>query len=1307
MRVLHAGTRGRGCGMQTTGDSRGCGRVMRAACMLAAVALAVSAAWAAVLFASAVPGVVATLATYRVPNAVPGSLGYLLPALLVLALAFATAASLCRGVFGASRGTLTRRRLTGILALTALAALGFTAGWVASAMAGTWPADGLLLGLSLLFTALGGSLPICSVLALSALALAVVARALAPRVGLPAAVPSSAPTRSKVPLAVAACLAAVLLAVGAIAGGVVPGVHLPAFPSQTSGGGAGNGDAPTPTKAASQASGDGSRNEREDPSFLVLDGGYTADPISDAKSARESLAPLAAALGVTDVDSELADVRETGLGNTSTYRFSQSYQGIPVYGRSISVLASAGRARGLTGNTRDVSSVDTKPSVSQDDARAAAADTADGSATLTSEGLVIYSLGDDDPVLAYRFCADDGADAELIFVDAHAGKVVAQVPVSYSEQIEGRTNSGKKVSLNADRVDGTEPAEYRFVDEDAGISMYDAARKVVAVVPAAGRDEDGHTYDLRIEYDKDGNVSAFHFLGSSGADLIDVGNGDGTYALYAHEGDDEPVVTRAWIDRVRVESSGAELDPYTAPERDYRSSKAGKATATLYQAITQTHGFYQSVLGRDGFDGEGGKVIGVVNAKLDDSGSKNANAYNMGPHITRIIYGYGMGITLDVVAHELGHSLEGSLAGMVYTGETGAIMEGVSDVWGELVEDYANDGEMDGDCNWKVGSERNLAKPSKSKNPDTYRGKYWVDPYGKKSGEQDHGGVHTNASVISHALYLMVAGKDLPGDDLSTDQLARLLYIVLSMAPENCTMAQFRAVMERSALVLTDLSVNQVWRVGAAFDAVGIEAPDPTVAVARKARLEVYDVNGRLYGDYGVSAFALPTAASASDDASADVKAGERGTSELSFSRDGLYTLQVSDKAAGSSKTAGTRLLVVDGGLPAVSLSTDFGSALGAEELSRAEERDPTPRSAALVLDVSGSMVGDKADQLKAAAERFAKTVDTGGVDVGLVTYADDAEATAKLGSDEAALKRGIATGLDRIADDGNTDIEAGLSAAARMLAGNPGRKTIVLMSDGAANRGATGNALVAYAERLRSEGYRIFTVGFQLNGAAESLMSAMASDGRHYVADEGDTLQGFFRDIAEELSGMRYMLVRAACPVDVRVTSGGQTLSSAEADRNLSTSFGTLSLEEDPDNSDNGTVKTLRLKEGAAYDIRIIGTGAGTMDYTVGFANGLGDYTDYRSFDGIKVAAGTRVRSTAQVADETRVAIDEDGDGVFERALSATANGSGESVDSRLPVLATFGGTGALTVCAAALAVRRRLRRRTRAAAQGGSPIS
>ena len=99
-------------------------------------------------------------------------------------------------------------------------------------------------------------------------------------------------------------------------------------------------------------------------------------------------------------------------------------------------------------------------------------------------------------------------------------------------------------------------------------------------------------------------------------------------------------------------------------------------------------------------------------------------------------------------------------------------------------------------------------------------------------------------------------------------------------------------------------------------------------------------------------------------------------------------------------------------------------------------------------------------------------------------------------------------------------------------------KKIIVLMSDGEPNNGLQGDDLIEYADSIKKEGIRIYTIGFfdslSDKSSAQYLMEHIASDGCHYEASGADQLVFFFEDMADQINGQKYIYVRIACPVDV-----------------------------------------------------------------------------------------------------------------------------------------------------------------------------
>lgn len=338
-------------------------------------------------------------------------------------------------------------------------------------------------------------------------------------------------------------------------------------------------------------------------------------------------------------------------------------------------------------------------------------------------------------------------------------------------------------------------------------------------------------------------------------------------------------------------------------------------------------------------------------------------------------------------------------------------------------------------------------------------------------------------------------------------------------------------------------------------------------------------------------------------------------------------------------------------------------------------------RDIVLTLDISASMDGIPLDETKKAAAKFVDSILNKNSNIGLVSYSDEATSLSGICSNDVFLKNTITS----LSSAENTNIEDGLLRAYSMLQlGQSKKKLIVLMSDGLPTLGKNGEELIKYAQKIKDQGVLIYTLGFFQNteeykAEGQYLMEKIASEGCHYEVSSSEDLVFFFEDVAGQIGGQKYIYVKVACPVDVSVTYKGETLSSAENNQNLRTSFGTLSFRENEGKENNeeessgysntylkeadSKVKILRLKEGTDYNIKINGTGDGEMDYTIGFVNDEGEYNDLRRFEDIDINKDTVIDTVANTSKKTLLNIDEDGDGKYDLKLQAGVNGYGEEV--------------------------------------------
>ena len=151
--------------------------------------------------------------------------------------------------------------------------------------------------------------------------------------------------------------------------------------------------------------------------------------------------------------------------------------------------------------------------------------------------------------------------------------------------------------------------------------------------------------------------------------------------------------------------------------------------------------------------------------------------------------------SLDVVAHGLAHGVTQFTAGLIYKGESGALNEHFSDVFGTTITQWVN-GETPETADWLIGDEimgpqlfgealRSKRNPGaaydnavlgKDPQPATYADRY--------TGTADNGGVHLNSGIPNRAFYL--AATELG----STLLAARIWYHALQFLKPAATFSQ-------------------------------------------------------------------------------------------------------------------------------------------------------------------------------------------------------------------------------------------------------------------------------------------------------------------------------------------------------------------------------------------------------------------------------------------------------------------------------------------------------------------------------------
>ncbi len=239
--------------------------------------------------------------------------------------------------------------------------------------------------------------------------------------------------------------------------------------------------------------------------------------------------------------------------------------------------------------------------------------------------------------------------------------------------------------------------------------------------------------------------------------------------------------------------------------------------------LGKVYDYYLERFNRNSVDGAGGSMTGIVN--LDDS-----NAYADFQSKTMIFGNRDKyAEALDVVAHEMTHSVIASSSQLVYRFQSGALNESFADVLGEGCEAHFNGGSPD----WQLGTA--LSVQLRSISDPGSKIAFGTTPYPEKmsefvnlGAEQDKGGVHINSSIVNHAFYQLAEG--LP-DAVGLDDALRIFYrAVTTKLNANSQFIDARLGCVQAAVELFGAGSPQALRTSEAFDFVEIFDQQPTPA---------------------------------------------------------------------------------------------------------------------------------------------------------------------------------------------------------------------------------------------------------------------------------------------------------------------------------------------------------------------------------------------------------------------------------------------------------------------------------------------
>ena len=516
-------------------------------------------------------------------------------------------------------------------------------------------------------------------------------------------------------------------------------------------------------------------------------------------------------LGLTNADQLVQRTAETDQLGFTHQKFAQYYQGIRVEHADYTVHAKAGAVESISGDFERISGLSVTPTLSEKAALGAAMSYVGASKymwqTNEADAASFRPTGELVVVRDNRKSAENGP-----LVLAWKFNVYAAAPISRAF-VYVDANSGAVVLTDA-------------------IIKHAAATGTFATAYSGSRTTNN------------GTTTGGYFLREG------TTRGQGIETYNAKKGSSYTAAT----DFIDADNN------WTAAE--YNNTNFDNVAGDAHVGAQATYDYWKNVHGRNSYNNAGAKIKSYVH--FDDTpgdGVGYENAYWNGSVMT---YGDGASrfrplTALDVCGHEIGHAVCETTANLTYANESGAMNEGLSDIWGASIEAYAvanlgfTSGGVKAKSTWLIGEEidkqqaalRSMSDPKSLGQPAYYKGQYWVATTSSPSNANDQGGVHTNSGVLNHWYYILAVGKSGTNEGGGTyavtgvgiDAAAKITYRMESVyMVASSTYSQARSYSIQAATDLYGAGSAQVTAVTNAWFAVGVGAaaggttPPPTTA---------------------------------------------------------------------------------------------------------------------------------------------------------------------------------------------------------------------------------------------------------------------------------------------------------------------------------------------------------------------------------------------------------------------------------------------------------------------------------------------
>src|SRR6476469_3143013 len=518
---------------------------------------------------------------------------------------------------------------------------------------------------------------------------------------------------------------------------------------------------------------------------LALPLGAMAAPSANSAAATRALGLIdghGSSFKRADADRFIAKDSIVDANGTEHVRFDRTYRGLPVLGGDVVVHSRNGQLKAASLTLKTMGRPDVTPTISANQAIVeAGTHFGTGFNGVPTSHLVIYARGAS-PILAHEvtfagFKADQTPTDMHYIVDAKSGRILDKW-----DTVETGRPGGGTTCTSTTSAAGT-------------------GKTLFSGTVAISTTNCGTSFQMKDQTRGGGYTT----------DMNNATNGSGTI----------------FTDADNTWGNGAVSDRATG-------------AADAHYGIATTFDYYKNVLGRNGIANDGKGALSKVHY-----GRNYGNAF-WSDACFCMSFGDGDGVNiaplvdLDVAGHEMSHGVTSRSANLTYSGESGGLNESNSDIFGTMVEFYANNAGDPGD--YLIGEKLYLQYPAGNHglrymyHPSLEGPSYSKDCWSSTLGSLD---VHYSSGPSNHYFYLLAEGsgpKSFNGVDhtsptcngstvtgIGRDAAAKIQYRALTVyMTSNTNYAGDRVASLQAAADLYGAGSTQYNAVAAAWSAVNV-----------------------------------------------------------------------------------------------------------------------------------------------------------------------------------------------------------------------------------------------------------------------------------------------------------------------------------------------------------------------------------------------------------------------------------------------------------------------------------------------------